>query len=115
MFQESSNHVNHVIGVHRREYEWPVRRLNRDLRRLRVADFADHDFVRVVAQNRAQAAAKVNPFFSLTGICVMPRNWYSTGSSIVMILSSSVLISFTRRTASWFCALPVGPVPSTMP
>ena len=23
--------------------------------------------------------AKVSPFFSFTGICVMPRNWYSTG------------------------------------
>ena len=37
--------------------------------------------------------AKVSPFFSLIGICVMPRSWYSTGSSIVMILSSSDLIS----------------------
>ena len=35
--------------------------------------------------------AKVRPFFSLTGICVMPRSWYSTGSSIVMILSSTDL------------------------
>ncbi len=39
--------------------------------------------------------AKVSPFFSLTGICVMPLSWYSTGSSIVMILSSSVLISLS--------------------
>src|SRR6266853_664215 len=39
--------------------------------------------------------AKVSPFFSFTGICVMPRSWYSTGSSMVTILSSSVLISFT--------------------
>ena len=37
--------------------------------------------------------AKVSPFFSFTGICVMPLSWYSTGSSMVMILSSSVLIS----------------------
>ena len=37
--------------------------------------------------------ANVRPFFSLTGIWVMPLSWYSTGSSIVMILSSSVLIS----------------------
>ena len=40
--------------------------------------------------------AKVRPFFSLTGIWVMPRIWYSTGSSMVMILSSSVLISLDR-------------------
>ena len=37
--------------------------------------------------------AKVSPFFSLTGIWVMPLIWYSTGSSMVMILSSSFLIS----------------------
>ncbi len=37
--------------------------------------------------------AKVSPFFSLMGICVMPFSWYSTGSSIVMILSSTDLIS----------------------
>jgi len=62
-----------------------------------------------VAQNRAQARAKVNPFFSLTGICVMPRNWYSTGSSMVMILSSSVLISFTAAYSVVVLPLPVGP------
>ena len=37
--------------------------------------------------------AKVSPFFSLIGICVMPASWYSTGSSIVMILSSIERIS----------------------
>ena len=30
---------------------------------------------------------KVNPFFSLTGICNTPGNWYSIGSSMVIILS----------------------------
>jgi len=39
---------------------------------LLVADFAHHDLVRVVAQNRPQPAANVNPFFSFTGICVIP-------------------------------------------
>ncbi len=39
--------------------------------------------------------AKVRPFFSLTGIWVMPRIWYSTGSSMVISLSSSVLISLS--------------------
>jgi hypothetical protein len=34
--------------------------------------------------------AKVSPFFSFTGIWVMPVSWYSTGSSMVMILSSSL-------------------------
>ncbi len=37
--------------------------------------------------------AKVSPFFSLTGIWVIPRSWYSTGSSMVMILSSEDWIS----------------------
>ncbi len=37
--------------------------------------------------------AKVSPFFSLTGIWVMPSIWYSTGSSMVTILSSGDLIS----------------------
>ena len=36
---------------------WPVkRRLHGDLRGLEVADFADHDDVRVLAQDRAQPA-----------------------------------------------------------
>jgi len=37
--------------------------------------------------------ANVSPFFSLIGICVIPFSWYSTGSSIVTILSSTDLIS----------------------
>ena len=37
--------------------------------------------------------AKVSPFFSFTGIWVMPSTWYSTGSSMVMILSSGFWIS----------------------
>src|SRR5688572_6897105 len=34
------------------------RRLNGDLRRLKIADFADHDDVRVLAQDRAQGVRK---------------------------------------------------------
>ena len=37
--------------------------------------------------------AKVRPFFSFTGTWVMSGIWYSTGSSMVMILSSGVAIS----------------------
>ena len=41
---------------------WPgERRLDGDLRRLRVADFADHDLVGVVAQDRPQAARERQP------------------------------------------------------
>src|ERR1700723_1972359 len=71
--QEAPNHVHHIVGVNRgKDQVTRQRGLNSDLRCLRVANFADHDFVRVMA-----------------------RSWYSTGSSMVMILSSSVLISFT--------------------
>ena len=41
-------------------------------RRLEVADLADHDDVRVLAQDRAQAAANVRPIFGLTWIWLMP-------------------------------------------
>ena len=41
---------------------WPVSAdLNGDLRRFGVADFADHDLVRVVAQDRAQPAGEGQP------------------------------------------------------
>jgi hypothetical protein len=55
--------------------------------------------------------ANVSPFFSLIGICVMPASWYSTGSSMVMILSSTERISYSVVVLP----LPVGPVTSTMP
>ena len=38
-------------------------RLNRNLRGLRVADFADHDFVGIVTQNRSQSASERQSFF----------------------------------------------------
>src|SRR5580692_6859001 len=53
--------------------------------------------------------ANVSPFFSLTGICVIPRTWYSTGSSIVMILSSSFLISLIAAYSVVVLPDPVGP------
>src|SRR6185437_660583 len=59
--------------------------------------------------------AKVRPFFSLTGIWVMPRIWYSTGSSMVMILSSSLLISLRAAYSVVVLPLPVGPVTRTIP
>ena len=89
--EEAAEHVHGVVGVHGGEHQVPgERRLDGDLGGLRVADLADQDLVRVVAQDGAQPPAKVRPFFSLTGIWVTPRSWYSTGSSMVMILSSGV-------------------------
>ena len=57
--QEAAQHVEHVVGVHGGEHEVAGQRgLHRDLRRLAVADLADHDLVGVVPQDRAQAACE---------------------------------------------------------
>ena len=57
--QEAPEHVDHVIGVNGGEHQVAgKRRLDGDLRGFVVANFAHHDLVRVVAQNRAQAARK---------------------------------------------------------
>ena len=48
-----------VVGVQRREHQVAgQRRLDRDLRRLAVADLADHDDVGVGAHHRAQAGGE---------------------------------------------------------
>ena len=55
--EEAAEHVEHVVGVDRGEHQVAgQRRLDRDLRGFRVADFADHDLVGVVTQDRAQPA-----------------------------------------------------------
>ena len=55
--EEASEHVHDVVRVDGREHQMAgQRRLDRDLRRLGVADLADHDLVGVVPQDRAQAA-----------------------------------------------------------
>ena len=59
--------------------------------------------------------ANVRPFFSFTGICKTPGNWYSTGSSMVTILSLRRLISVSAAYSVVVLPLPVGPVTSTMP
>src|SRR5215469_8110029 len=56
---ETPYHIGYVVGVNRRKDQVAgQRRLNGDLRRFLVADFADHDFVGVVAQNGTQPAGK---------------------------------------------------------
>ena len=55
--EEAAEHVDDVVGVDGREHEVAGQgRLDGDLRRLLVADLADHDLVGVVAQDRAQPA-----------------------------------------------------------
>ena len=51
--------LRRVVGVQRREHQVAgLRGLDGDLRRLEVADFADHDDVRVLAQEGAQRAGE---------------------------------------------------------
>ena len=53
----------HVIGVNRGEHQVAGERgIDGDLRGFLVANFADHDFVRVVAQDGAQAAREGEAF-----------------------------------------------------
>src|SRR6185437_3807441 len=62
--EEASNDIHDVVSVDCGEYQVAgERRLNGDLRGFRVADFANHDFVRVVAQDGAQAAGKGQALF----------------------------------------------------
>ena len=57
--REAPDHVKHVVRVHGGEHQMPgKRRLHRDAGGFRIADFTDHDLVRVVAQQGAQAARK---------------------------------------------------------
>ncbi len=54
----------HVVGVNGGENQVAGERgIDGDLRGFLVANFADHDFVRVVAQDGAQAAGKGEAFF----------------------------------------------------
>src|SRR5947209_16544015 len=62
--QEAANHIDDVVRVNGGEHQVPGQgRLNRDLRRLFVANFTDHDLVRIVAQNRTQPAREGQTFF----------------------------------------------------
>src|SRR5579871_100701 len=65
---EAANDVGHVIGVNGGENEVAGEGgLNGDLRGFLVADFADHDFVGVVAQDGAQSAGESQAFFLVDG------------------------------------------------
>ena len=48
-------------------------RLNGDLRRFRIADFADHDAIRIVAQDGAQAAGERQALLLVDGDLQHPR------------------------------------------
>src|SRR5258708_4688929 len=65
---EAADNVGNVVRMHGRKYQVSGQRgLNRDLRCFIVSNFADHDFVRVVAQDGTQSASKRQPFFLING------------------------------------------------
>ena len=113
---EAADDVEHVVGVHGGEHQVAgERRLHRDLGGLRVADLAHHDLVRVVAQDRAQAAREGEALLLVHRDLQHAGSWYSTGSSMVTILSWPVLISVIAAYSVVVLPLPVGPVTSSMP
>jgi hypothetical protein len=79
------------------------RRLHGDLRGLAVAHLADHDDVRVLAQDGAQGVGEGQVDLGWTWIWLMPSSWYSTGSSTVMIFCEVASSWPGRRTAWWSC------------
>src|SRR4029077_7432444 len=61
---KAADDVGYVVGVHGGEDQVSGERgLNGDLRGFLVADFADHDFIRVVAQDGAQSPREGQPLF----------------------------------------------------
>ena len=60
--EEPQQRRRRVVRVQRRQHEVArLRRLDRDVRGLEVADFADHDDVRVLAQERPQRDGEREP------------------------------------------------------
>ena len=59
--------------------------------------------------------AKVSSIFGFTCIWPTPRNWYSTGSSIVMIFFSGELILVRHAYSVVDLPEPVGPVARMIP
>ena len=60
--------------------KWPgLRCLDGDIGRFQVADLTHHDDVGVLAQERFEAAAKVNPAFSFTLTWLTPGRLISDG------------------------------------
>ena len=95
---------------------WPVSEASMPIERgLLVAHLAHHDDVRVGAQERRIAAAKVKPIFGF--ICTWRRPFcvISTGSSAVQILVSGVLSEPSTECSVVVLPEPVGPQTKNRP
>src|SRR6185437_2937927 len=66
--EEAPQHVDNVVGVDGGEDQMPGKGgVDRDLRGFLVTDFAHQDLVRIVTQNRAEAAREGQPLFLIYG------------------------------------------------
>jgi len=83
-----------------------------DFRRLKVADLADHDDVRVLAQESAQGHGEVQADLVVHLHLLMPDKLYSTGSSAVLMLVVVWLRSDSAEYSVVVLPEPVGPVTS---
>src|SRR6266436_4250951 len=88
--QEAPQHVHYVIGVDGCEHEVTrERRLDRDLRGLVIANFAHHDFVRVVTQNGTQTAGEGQTLFfvdrNLGDAAQLILDWIFNGDDLVFV------------------------------
>ena len=88
-----------VVGVQRAEHHVAGERgLHGDLGRFQVADLADQDLVGVLPQDGPQAVWRTCCRSTASiGICMMPSMSYSTGSSVVISLSSMLFSSLSAE------------------
>jgi len=89
--------------------------LHRDLRGLSVADFAEQDDVGVLPQDRSQRAGERQLDLFVDLRLVDAGIWYSTGSSMVMMLVFSDCTAFSAELSVVVLPLPVGPTTRIIP
>ena len=114
--QQTGDRGRRIIGMQGGEHDVTGQRgLDRDLRGLEVTDLTDQDLVGVLTQDRAQTVGEGRSISSSICTWIRPSISYSTGSSVVMILTVSSLASFRAAYSVVVLPEPVGPVTTTMP
>ena len=89
---QARQRLRRIVGMQRRQHQVArLRGLDRDLGRLEVADFADHDHVRILAQEGAQRRRERQADLRVDVDLVDARQLISAGSSAVEMFVSSVL------------------------